>query len=329
MSTTIAPGGSKAAVAAAQTAVATKKEFSPVEKYARYGLAGGSCATFAHTILVPMDVVKTRLQSNPGKYKGMWDGMVQISRAEGARALLLGLMPTFVGYSIQGAFKFGFFEFFKQLTADTINNPDITAKYKFPIYMVSSAAAETLATAALCPFEAIRIKMVTAPEYSSKGMVTGLAKILQTEGLYGWYKGLVPILMKQVPYTVMQLTTFQLSTDYMYNKILPSQFGWKMEDLSVAAKLSVTLSCGAFAGVVSAVVSHPADTVLTQLNMKEGNTIGSVVRQLGLRGIWYGVGARSFMVGLLSVVMFLINDSVKVACGLPISNSLDKKKESK
>eukprot|EP00160_Parvularia_atlantis_P019277 Unigene7489_Nuclearia_a/m.23023 Unigene7489_Nuclearia_a/g.23023 ORF Unigene7489_Nuclearia_a/g.23023 Unigene7489_Nuclearia_a/m.23023 type:complete len:207 (+) Unigene7489_Nuclearia_a:454-1074(+) len=191
--------------------------------------------------------------------------------------------------------------------------------------MVSSAAAETIATAALCPFEAIRIKMVTAPEYAKTGMTVGLARILRAEGLAGWYKGLVPILMKQVPYTVMQLTTFQLSTDAVYNWLLPRQFGWRVEDLSVAAKLSVTLSCGAFAGVTSAIVSHPADTVLTQLNMKEGNTIGGVVRQLGFRGIWYGVGARAFMVGLLSVVMFLINDSVKVAAGLPISNSLDKK----
>jgi len=36
---------------------------------------------------------------------------------------------------------------------------------------------------------------------------------------------------------------------------------------------------------------------------------------------------RSTQVGLLSVVMFLINDTVKLACGLPITSSLDKKKD--
>lgn len=38
---------------------------------------------------------------------------------------------------MQGAFKFGFFEYFKQLSAALINDPEVTAKYKFPIYMVS------------------------------------------------------------------------------------------------------------------------------------------------------------------------------------------------
>lgn len=36
-----------------------------------------------------------------------------------------------------------------------------------------------------------------------------------------------------------------------------------------------------------------------------------------------GPGARTFMVALLSTGMFLINDSVKVAFGLPISATLD------
>jgi len=38
-------------------------------------------------------------------------------------------------------------------------------------------------------------------------------------------------------------------------------------------------------------------------------------------------GARCFMVALLSTGMFVINDSVKVACGLPISTSLDNTKK--
>lgn len=281
----------------------------------------------AHVILVPMDVVKTRLQGNPGKYKGMYDGFVQISKAEGFRALLLGLNSTFTGYMVQGAFKFGCFEFFKQLSLDIINNPDVTAKFKTPIYMISSASAEVIATAALCPFEAIRIKQVTQAEYAKTGMVSGLMKIYRTEGMHGWYKGLVPILMKQVPYTVVQLTTFQLTTDLLYNSLIPNYLGWKKDNMSVGAKLSVTVSSGAFAGVVSAIASHPADTVLTQLNMKAGATLNGVIRDLGFRGIWYGVGARAFMVALLSTFMFLVNDSVKVAFGLPITSSLDKEKK--
>ena len=57
-----------------------------------------------------------------------------------------------------------------------------------------------------------------------------------------------------------------------------------------SVKLGTSLASGAFAGVVSALASHPADTVLTQLNMSEGNTLGGVLRKLGWKGVWYGVG---------------------------------------
>jgi hypothetical protein len=49
--------------------VETKNENKPSEvpmsaasRYSRYALAGGICASYSHTILVPIDVVKTRLQ---------------------------------------------------------------------------------------------------------------------------------------------------------------------------------------------------------------------------------------------------------------------------
>jgi len=42
--------------------VALPPTYGPVETYLRYALAGATCATTAHTVLVPMDVVKTRLQ---------------------------------------------------------------------------------------------------------------------------------------------------------------------------------------------------------------------------------------------------------------------------
>ena len=46
------------------------------------------------------------------------------------------------------------------------------------------------------------------------------------------FKGLAPILMKQVPYTVVQLTTFQLTTDFAYNSFLPRVTGKSKEELS-------------------------------------------------------------------------------------------------
>ena len=46
------------------------------------------------------------------------------------------------------------------------------------------------------------------------------------------FKGLAPILMKQVPYTVVQLTTFQLATDFAYSRFLPRVTGKSKDELS-------------------------------------------------------------------------------------------------
>jgi hypothetical protein len=44
------------------TSVEKKTELSHASLYGRYALAGSLCASLTHTVLVPLDVVKTRLQ---------------------------------------------------------------------------------------------------------------------------------------------------------------------------------------------------------------------------------------------------------------------------
>ena len=52
---------------------------------------------------------------DPAKYKGIFHGFRVTVKEEGARALAKGWAPTFIGYSLQGLCKFGFYEVFKNL----------------------------------------------------------------------------------------------------------------------------------------------------------------------------------------------------------------------
>lgn len=54
------------------------------------------------------------LQVNPAKYKNIPTGFSLIVGEQGAKGLFKGWAPTAVGYSAQGACKFGFYEFFKK-----------------------------------------------------------------------------------------------------------------------------------------------------------------------------------------------------------------------
>jgi len=54
------------------------------------------------------------VQTNPTKYRSIAGGFGTIVREQGAAGLFRGWLPTLLGYSAQGAFKFGLYEYFKK-----------------------------------------------------------------------------------------------------------------------------------------------------------------------------------------------------------------------
>jgi solute carrier family 25 phosphate transporter 3 len=71
---------------------------SAYRAFRRYFAAGGVCAACSHGITTPIDVVKTKMQSDPSKYDdGMIFAAVDIVKEHGLGFLLAGLGPTVLG----------------------------------------------------------------------------------------------------------------------------------------------------------------------------------------------------------------------------------------
>ena len=202
--------------AAVQNAkAATPEKLSGVALYSRFALAGAIGCSVTHGGLTPVDVyvtntiqeiphqrtdavyrVKTRIQLDPVTYnKGLVGGFRQVIATEGAGALLTGFGPTAAGYFLQGAFKFGGYELFKQQCIDYLGY-ETASKNRTAVYLASAALAEFFADIALCPLEATRIRLVSQPTFAS-GLVSGFSKIASTEGIGAFYAGFGPILFKQ------------------------------------------------------------------------------------------------------------------------------------
>ena len=128
-----------------------------VEKYLKTGVAGAACASLTHAVLVPLDVVKTRLQVQPGHFQSVPQAFTSIAQKEGLRALTVGFTPTLVGYCVQGAAKFGIYELFKDQAA-VLFGKDFTSRNSLLVYLGAAGLAEGIATVFLTPFEAIRIR---------------------------------------------------------------------------------------------------------------------------------------------------------------------------
>lgn len=123
-------------------------------------------------------------QIDPAKYKSISSGFGILLREQGLRGFFRGWVPTLLGYSAQGACKFGFYEFFKKYYSD-IAGPEYAAKYKTLIYLAGSASAEVIADVALCPFEAVKVRVQTQPGFA-RGLGDGLPKFVKSEGALGY-----------------------------------------------------------------------------------------------------------------------------------------------
>lgn len=144
-------------------------------------------------------------------------------------------------------------------------------------------------------------------------------KILKTEGLGGLYKGLPPILLKQIPYTMAKFAVFEFAAERIYKALAAA--GKPKESLSENQRLSVSLGSGIIAGVCAAIISQPADTVLSAINKEKTDggmmkAIGAIIKRLGASGLFLGVGARCVMVGTLTAGQFFIYDYAKMLMGV-------------
>lgn len=107
--------------------------------YAACTVGGILSCGLTHTLVTPLDVVKCNMQArplssieraphvggrgthtavclqiDPIKYKSISEGFKLTVREAGAAGLFRGWFPTLIGYSVQGAGKFGLYEFFKK-----------------------------------------------------------------------------------------------------------------------------------------------------------------------------------------------------------------------
>lgn len=173
--------------------------------------------------------------------------------------------------------------------------------------------------------------------------------MINEEGLNAFYKSLIPLWMRQIPYTMVKFACFERTLELLYKHVVPKP----MEQCTKSEQLVVTFTAGYIAGVFCAVVSHPADTVVSKLNQNKEAAVIRILKDLGLfgkklfsgskeqyftffvrfEGVWKGLIPRIIMIGTLTAAQWLIYDASKVYFRLPrppppeIPESLKKKLE--
>merc|ERR1712180_313030 len=99
------------------------------------------------------------------------------------------------------------------------------------------------------------------------------------EGISGFYKGLPPLWMRQIHYTMMKFACFERTVEAIYKYVVPKP----RADCSKSEQLVVTFAAGYIAGVFCAIVA---------------------AKELGMKGLWKGLGPRIIMIGTLTALQW-------------------------
>ena len=111
------------------------------------------------------------------------------------------------------------------------------------------------------------------------------------------YKGLYPLWGRQIPYTMMKFASFETVVEMIYDRLPGTK-----SDYSKAAQTGVSFAGGYIAGILCAIVSHPADVMVSKLNADRqpgesfGGAMGRIYKNIGFAGLWNGLPVRIVMV---------------------------------
>eukprot|EP00842_Homolaphlyctis_polyrhiza_P000404 jgi/Hompol1/1364/HPOL_004578-RA len=277
--------------------------------YSKCMLGGLLACGLTHAAITPLDV-------DPKKYTGLVSGMRTIIAEEGAIAVWKGFTPTLIGYSAQGLFKFGLYEYFKDAYANLVGE-EASKKYKPILWSAASASAEFFADIALCPFEMTKVKVQTSaagtfPTNFLPAFAKMSANAAETKFPFG---SLVPLWSRQIPYTVAKFVFFEKIVELFYTHV----FTQPKSSYSKGTQLGVTFASGYAAGVVCAIVSHPADTLVSIMSKpaNKGKSLGVIAQEFGYFNLCTkGIGTRILMIGTLTGLQWWIYDTFKSAMGL-------------
>ncbi|KRX42472.1 Mitochondrial folate transporter/carrier [Trichinella murrelli] len=157
----------------------------------------------------PVWVAKTRLclqyENQPKQYRGMIDVLVKLYRMDGIRGLYKGYLPGIVGTS-HGAIQFMAYDELKKHFGS--HEPKASEHLTFAVLSKSFAVLSTY------PYQVIRARLQDQ-HLKYNGIMDAVSRTWRHERLYGFYKGLLPSLLRVTPATCITFLIYEEVSKYL------------------------------------------------------------------------------------------------------------------
>jgi solute carrier family 25 (mitochondrial citrate transporter), member 1 len=168
---------------------------------------------------------------------------------------------------------------------------------------VAAGVAESVTV--VTPGESIKTKIVQDGVGSPLVRSTGdaLREMIFTDGIRGFYRGIVPVTLKQGSNALVRFTSYNAIHD------LIEPFLTKSATAPVA---------GAAAGIITVYATMPFDTIKTHMQSTQSDgvrrgtfeTVAVTVQTSGIRGLWKGTTPRLIRLSVSGALSFSIYEAV-------------------
>jgi solute carrier family 25 folate transporter 32 len=177
------------------------------------GALAGACTT---VLTNPIWVIKTRMLSSDrgaqGAYPSMLAGARTILQTEGVAGFYRGLGVSLIGVS-HGAVQFAVYEPAKQMYYGrrAAQGVDPTLPMSTEATLVISSVAKLTAGAVTYPYQVLRSRLqnYAADERFGRGFTGVVARIWKEEGFTGFYRGVVPGVIRVMPATWVTFLVYE------------------------------------------------------------------------------------------------------------------------
>lgn len=182
-----------------------------------YFVASSAAAVVTVLFTNPLWMIKTRLcMQKPGElsnYNGLIDAFMRISREEGIRGLYRGLIPGLFGVS-HGAIQFVAYEQLKNFHKRTQREAEaLSRKPNSFEYLLMSSTSKTIAMLVTYPYQVVRsrlqVRVVYEGKFSYKGVFDVIKRTASQEGLWAFYRGIIPSTIRVLPGTCITFLVYE------------------------------------------------------------------------------------------------------------------------
>ncbi|XP_022905996.2 mitochondrial glycine transporter A-like isoform X1 [Onthophagus taurus] len=159
-------------------------------------------------IMIPMTVIKTRFESGVYGYQSVNQAIKEIYRTEGLKGMTCGLVPTLIRDApYSGLYLMFYTECKKLVPKDLYNSP-----YTSPVHFTCGLTAGILSSIVTQPADVLKTKMQLYPHKFS-GIWSVIVYVNTKYGVRGYFKGVVPRMLRRTLVTAMAWTVYERLTN--------------------------------------------------------------------------------------------------------------------